>query len=175
MDTSDGRCRDTRGVIAADGDPSSPLACYGAAVAVSGDWGTAPGPALLSAVADDVDDLDAALGAGDTLTLTFDQPTDRAGAAPGAALDAAAVDAMVVFRPTLGELGHNYSGAWVGSDTLQITIGAAIDDDAALMSAAGKLRVTCLPAGASPIRDAAARMLPSACAANFTGDFGVYL
>lgn len=41
------------------------------------------GPYLLSAIADDPDDGDAIFGDGDTLTLTFNQATDTAGAAIG--------------------------------------------------------------------------------------------
>ena len=46
-------------------------------VEITGSYGDLAGPALVSVVADDADDGDAILGAGDTLTLTFDVSTDR--------------------------------------------------------------------------------------------------
>ena len=57
--------------------PSSPITAADNTVEITGSYGDLAGPALVSVVADDADDGDAILGAGDTLTLTFDVSTDR--------------------------------------------------------------------------------------------------
>lgn len=73
-------CRDPDGILLADevlDGESYPLSCgHVGGTSVSSNWGTSPGPRLISVVASDPDDNDAVYSNGDMLTLVFDQPTD---------------------------------------------------------------------------------------------------
>jgi len=73
--------------------------------------------AVTSAVWDDPDNSDRVLSNGDTLTITFDQNTDRPGGT--GVQNKARVDSMFDFE---GSLGANYTGQWTGLDEFTITI-----------------------------------------------------
>ena len=71
--------------------------------------GATVAPRLLSAIADDPDNLDYVYSSGDTVSIYFDRSTDRAGGA--ASGDKSFVDALFAFSQTLA---YDYSGEWHG-------------------------------------------------------------
>ena len=187
----DGRCRDEDGVhaagavAAADADPSgtAALSCYHADdVTADGSWGDRPGPALVSATAADPDNGDAEYGVGDTITLLFDSATDLGGQAMNESIPTAVVEEMLGFYKdgAVIDLGAAVTGVWSDATTLTLTIVSSADKspdlaDVGLAAAAGfatGIVVACKPAGAFPIRDAAAQFLPSVCGTTVAGDFG---
>ncbi|KAH3742736.1 calcium-binding protein [Pelomyxa schiedti] len=79
-----------------------------------GNWGTRQGPTITSMVASDPDNGDAIFSAGDTITLTFSEPTNQP------AVDTKSnVDALLTFTQSLG---LNYTGKWETSSLLRLTI-----------------------------------------------------
>ena len=80
--------------------------CRGGPAWTSDDGAAAP--RLLSVMAGDPDANDFVYSAGDTVTLTFDAPTDRGGAA-AAGGNKAYVDRLVSFSDVLA---YDYSGTW---------------------------------------------------------------
>ncbi|MFC1671673.1 hypothetical protein ACFL01_00920 [Planctomycetota bacterium] len=86
---------------------------------ITGDWGSvSPPPNVVSVVADDPDDADEWLSAGDTLTLLFDANTNQPAVAT-----TADIDGLIDFGDNL--LGADYSGSWINAQTLRITISDA--------------------------------------------------
>eukprot|EP00753_Platysulcus_tardus_P011246 PLAT3280.13.p1 GENE.PLAT3280.13~~PLAT3280.13.p1 ORF type:complete len:603 (-),score=311.41 PLAT3280.13:524-2224(-) len=79
-------------------------------------------PAISSAVAANGGGDNIDYNAGDSVTITFDMATDRAGASAGAVLDKAATDALLTSSASLGA---DYSAQWTAADTLVITIADA--------------------------------------------------
>ena len=75
-------------------------------------------PAIASFVADDPDDVDAVYGAGDTLTVTFDQTTDLAGLGTSV-LTKIQVDTLLTASTPLG---LDYTGQWTDASTFVITV-----------------------------------------------------
>ena len=76
-------CRYPTGIhqYSSTNDPAA-LSCGSSLVSSltpASDWGLREGPKLMGVQADDPDDGDAFYSTGDTLTLTFDAPTDNAG------------------------------------------------------------------------------------------------
>ena len=107
-------------------NPSSESLHVTAIVAVNGSFGEAPGPALVSAVANDADDTDAIISTGDTLTLTFAQDTDQGGFALNAPLPASWLHSAILGpHASLGA----WSGTWTSPRTLALTLlnGSAVD------------------------------------------------
>ena len=111
----------SEGVRSADGTSLSGTAADNT-VEITGSYGDLAGPALVSVVADDADDGDAILGAGDTLTLTFDVSTDRGLGVVGAGLPSltkAQVDGLLIAP----SLGTDYTGEWADDlKTMVITV-----------------------------------------------------
>ncbi len=70
-----------------------------------------------SVVWDDPDNGDRTLSDGDTLTITFNQATDRPGGTE--VQNKSRVDSMIDFENSLGE---NYTGQWISITEFQITI-----------------------------------------------------
>ncbi|KAL1528664.1 hypothetical protein AB1Y20_010001 [Prymnesium parvum] len=99
-------------------DPTSQSFAGSGVVRITGSFGELEGPRLVSAVADDPDDGDAIFSDGDTLTLTFDQPTDLAGAVVGARLNSSWLQRLLVAPSH----GSSYSGVWTDPSTLVITM-----------------------------------------------------
>eukprot|EP00727_Mastigamoeba_balamuthi_P005371 m51a1_g14832 hypothetical protein (4244) ;mRNA; f:692485-711070 len=137
------------------------LPSAGTSPVLSGNWGTLPGPSIVSLVADDPDDRDNTFSSGDTLTINFDMATDQ----PSAGTKAL-VDSLLTFTTSIGT---SYYGAWVSSTALRITI-----VDATLTGTAPEIGVTqCRVVGT--IRNAAKTSLSSTSALSpvLTGDFGI--
>lgn len=88
--------------------PSPPL---------SGDYGKTRGPQIVSFVADDFDNSDDIYSASDTLTVTFDLPTDRGGT--DAKATSVEVEDMLIFSQPLGD---SLFSQWSDDSTLVITI-----------------------------------------------------
>ena len=77
-------------------------------------------PLLLRAEFSDPDNLDGALSDGDTLTLVFDSPTNRAGeGALSEAGDRTLVDRLLRFSHSLGE---RYVGRWTETSVFVVTL-----------------------------------------------------
>ena len=118
--TGTGKGGGSEGVRSADGTSLSGTAADNT-VEITGSYGDLAGPALVSVVADDADDGDAILGAGDTLTLTFDVSTDRGSGVVGAGLPSltkAQVDGLLIAP----SLGTDYTGEWTSGRTDQLVI-----------------------------------------------------
>ena len=110
--------------------------CSSVSPPLRGRWGYAypPRVAITSFVADDADDADDICGGGDTLTITFSEPTDAAalgeigGAVAGASggpqptplVSGGALDELLAFEPPLD--GANLSGVWATSSVLVLTV-----------------------------------------------------
>ena len=86
---------------------------------VTGSYGERPGPTLAAARADDADDDDAIFSVGDTLTLTFSQPTDMGGYASGVTLPAAWVDGLL--EGPAAPPG-TWQATWADASTLVLTV-----------------------------------------------------
>jgi len=76
-----------------------------------------PIPVISSAVWDDADNGDEVLSAGDTLTITFDIPTDRLGGT--GTLAKGVVDNLFIF---VNNIGTDYTGVWTSTTVFTITI-----------------------------------------------------
>ena len=146
---------------------------------VAGSFGEAPGPALVSMVAADPDDGDAVIGYGDTLTLTFDAPTDRAGFAINSPLSSSWIDSMLVGPPAPA---NAWSGVWTDNVTLVLTYsnassGASLDAAAwgAMTDFALNRTLTTIAgvSSAGQIRDEARYSLPTSQNVIVTGNWGV--
>jgi len=85
-----------------------------------------PIPVISSAVWDDADNGDEVLSAGDTLTITFDIPTDRLGGT--GTLAKGVVDNLFSFA---NSIGTDYTGIWTSATVFTITI---VDANAATAS-----------------------------------------
>ena len=106
--------------------------------------------AIDALVAADADDADVAFSAGDTLTVRFAEPTDRAGAPPGARLGHDALLELLELRPE--PHGANLSAAW-SDDGATLTIDVHAAGDAASAPALGAFTVAVR--AAALLRDAA--------------------
>lgn len=76
-------------------------------------------PQVVAVVADDPDDADNVYSVGDTITITFDRPTDQP-----AVSTRTNIDRIMTFSPALGS---RYSGRWTTPSTLEITIDALLN------------------------------------------------
>ena len=148
---------------------STSLASTAVSPFLGGTFGTAPGPSFVSVVADDPDGGDAVFGAGDTITVTFDEATNESF---GPVLTKANLDTLFTFSQ---DLGTDYTGLWSDPVTLVITIvnplGATpptADTDGVDN---GELRLTVNSGGG--LKDAANESLASiAISPLLTGNFG---
>ena len=86
-----------------------------APVALTGSFGSFDPPTVLSAVAADADNADPTWSAGDTITVTFDRPTNQ----PGEFLDADELATTLIHSSDF--LGDEYAAHWAAADTLVIT------------------------------------------------------
>ena len=84
---------------------------------IGGTWGDFPAPAISSATAADAGTTQPGLGVGDTITLVFDQTTNKAGGADS--LTKAGVDALLSFSASIG---LDYTATWSSTSELVITI-----------------------------------------------------
>ena len=94
-------------------------AVNGTSPPLSGDAGLDRPPAIVSIVGVDPDFGDATVGYGDSITITLDLATDMGGAAQGAFVGEAGVDALFNFSAALG---HAYGGSWADASTFVINI-----------------------------------------------------
>ena len=106
------RIRNGAGTSAAAAALSAPLEARNAGV------GRAEPPRLIDAVAGDPDGGDSSFGAGDTLTLRFQLPTDLGARAGGKRF----VDSLFEIEPSPGD---EYEGAWSDSSTFVIDVRSA--------------------------------------------------
>ena len=173
-----GRCRDDDGIHFSHlhFNSTGELSCNTGFVSLAGDWGLAPGPTLAAVVASDPDDNDIVFSDGDTLSLTFDEPTDLGGFAVGAALSKADIDALFNFAPNIGT---DYTGTWATSLGLTITIVDSAGHGLPAIGSTATLSISCHTStsnttNAVRIRDAAMRNLPSECISPspIAGSFG---
>ena len=81
------------------------------------DYAFADSPILSSYVANDPDDADTVYSDGDTLTITFNIPTNQSGTATSANI----LGNFTFSQP----LGASYSGMWTNAQTLVITVSSA--------------------------------------------------
>ena len=100
----------------------------GNAAVLSGNYGVSTPPQIVSFVADDPGDGDSAYGAGDTLTITLDQATDRGGANASSHGNMSFVDGLFAFSTPLGS---RYSGEWRSDSVFVVTV-LEVDPSAAL-------------------------------------------
>lgn len=103
---------------------------------LSGNWGTYPGPAVVSLVASDPDDGDAIYSIEDTITLVFSEATNRPGG--GEVLSKIVVDSFFSFSK---DLESNYSAVWTSDTHLVVTIHSI---SGLIPPAIGELTVTVL-------------------------------
>ena len=103
----------------------------GESAVLSGNYGLATAPRIVRFEADDPLDLDSFYGAGDLLTIEFDQATDRGMGASVYLANASGhrggmelVDELFAFSTPLGS---NYSGAWLDDSTFQVMVIALSD------------------------------------------------
>jgi len=137
-----------------------------ASAGITGDWGVIS-PSITTLVADDPDDLDVIYSIGDTITITFDQTTNK----PTVATKAD-IDNCFTFNEVLGTNAGAYTGAWNGGgDILTITIA---DITGATPPAIGTLTAT-VNLGCN-LLNAAATSDPSVSASGgITGDWGIVI
>jgi hypothetical protein len=128
---------------------------------LTGNWGTKAGPAILSLVADDPDDGDGIYSDGDTVTVTFSEPTN--------APDASNKAQLLALFDFSADLGTSLAGTWLAnSSVLRITVVQATS----VAPAVGSFFVKALVAG--NIRNAASTSLPSTSQSPvLTGDWGL--
>ena len=125
----------------------------------------AEAPVITSLIADDPDDADTEFSKDDTLTITFDLPTDKPGGSnPQVKED---VDKLITFSDSLGQA---YNGKWnENGDTFTIKI---INVNGATPPEIGT--TTVIPTGIIPILSADGTSSPSIEESSpLTGDFGV--
>ena len=84
-----------------------------------GSWGNLPGPSPINITLSDPRQRGADLGAGDLITISFDQPTDRSGVPVGWAVPADALNLGVLWSRPLYSAAE---GRWVSDRVLQIEI-----------------------------------------------------
>jgi uncharacterized repeat protein (TIGR01451 family) len=107
------------------------LASTSTSPALTGTFGTRPGPSITAIVAADPPGADAVFGNRDTITVRFSEPTNQPAVATKANLDNAFTFSQ--------NLGSNYTGVWLDPRTLEITIRNAAG---ATPPAVGTLRIT---------------------------------
>eukprot|EP00966_Prymnesium_polylepis_P090337 2092081-Prymnesium_polylepis.1 len=111
-------CRASGGLVAGAGAS----ACTGTGPLLAGAWGYgAPSSiSILELRAADADDADQAFGVNDTLTVVFNESTNRAGLEEGGTLDSEQVWELLSGDPAL--LGVLFRGVWNDSATLILTV-----------------------------------------------------
>lgn len=82
---------------------------------VTGSFGHLSGPGVISAVARDSDNTDARFSDGDTLTVTFTEPTNSPA---GLSLNKQAVDSLL----SMPSAGSNYTGLWQNTSIFVMTV-----------------------------------------------------
>ena len=123
-------------------------------------------PIITSLVVDDPDDLDRSYSIGDTITITFDVPTNMPGGTDSQ--NRTAVNSMFTFSQP-HRIASAYSGQWTSPDTFTITLHHVSD----LTRTPSFTYTTVTPAGIIPIlsadetSEASNEMSPV-----LTGDFG---
>lgn len=122
-----------------------------------------PAPAITSFVADDPDDGDSILSAGDTLTIAFDQAVNMTGLA---ASDKAELDGIFSFTCVPGA---SYSGVW-SQDSTSVTI--TIDDATGGECTIGASRVSVNGAAGLKNNDNSSAVI-TAMSPPLTGNWGV--
>jgi len=134
---------------------------------LTGSFGEKEGPSIKSLVADDPDNSDSIFSNGDTLNIRFNEPTNTPDPAP-AGLSKTDLDALFTFSQ---EIGDSYSGSWIDSSTLVITI---LDSTTDSPPEVGALRLT-VKASAN-LKDAASSSFPSTAVSPFlSGSFGTFV
>eukprot|EP00966_Prymnesium_polylepis_P116810 2699388-Prymnesium_polylepis.1 len=98
---------------------STSLPVNGSSPPMSGNAGVDKPPVLVSIFGSDPDFGDATMSFGDSLVLTLDLQTDRAGAVVGVLQEKSYVDSVFNFSATLGAA---YEGAWADDSTFQISL-----------------------------------------------------
>lgn len=102
---------------------ANPLSLFSTSVSppLEGTFGTAPGPEIIDLIAQDPFGSDAVFGADDTITVSFDVPTNGPDLFGGPdTLTQANLDTLLTFSSSLGS---DYTGKWFDSQTLIITVG----------------------------------------------------
>ncbi|MFT5127240.1 MAG: VCBS repeat-containing protein, partial [Rhodothermales bacterium] len=94
------------------------LGYSGADCAIDNARRSIPTPIIASFWADDPDNEDGWLSAGDTMELTFTAPTNQPPSGPGV-LPASEVDALFTFTH---DLGDDYAGEWVNPSIFRVTL-----------------------------------------------------
>ena len=128
--------------------------------ATTGDFGLAT--ILTGVVADDPDNGDAVLSAGDTLVFTFNNPTN---VAAGGTMTLAEINGNFTFGGGAKTIGTVASGLWDSATQLTITINSA-DGTIVVGDAVGV-------AGGATIADDITETVTFTSTASITGDFGV--
>ena len=142
----------------------------GSAVQLSGSWGNHTAPTIANITAAD-GGSQAGLGNGDTLTVIFDQSTNRPSAASKAELDA-----LFVFSTPLATA---MAGSWTADNSLVVTLSAVDPAASAYHAATGRLAIS-VAAGStlrsSDLSSAAAgdasEAVRAAAAVTVTGSWG---
>ncbi|PKM75735.1 MAG: hypothetical protein CVU90_16115, partial [Firmicutes bacterium HGW-Firmicutes-15] len=101
------------GIKTIDGLSAASTSVSGASL---GTFDLPPAPIIVSVVAAEAGSAEAGFGTGDTLTITFNVPTNKTAA--DIYPDKAAVDAVLTFSASFGT---DYSGVWTDNTTLVIT------------------------------------------------------
>ncbi|MHC5057943.1 MAG: CARDB domain-containing protein, partial [Planctomycetota bacterium] len=122
-------------------------------------------PIILTAIADDPDDLGGAFGDGDTITITFDAPTNEwiAGTATGATLNGWLT---LSNGHTFGDGGIGYNLSWPDPSTLVISVAA--DNGSATVAVGDTITVDV----SANIRDFYGLSGATTASQDLTGDWG---
>ena len=136
---------------------------------LSGSFGTKSGPSIKSVVADDPDNADSIYSIGDTIALRFSEPTNEPDPTSGVSgLTKTDIDDLFTFSHYLGD---DYTGEWVDSVNLKITITDATTDESPKI---GEMRVTVKATG--NLKDSAGTSLPSnSISPSLSGSFGRFI
>jgi len=87
---------------------------------LQGTFGLSPGPSIKSLVADDPDSSDSVYSVGDIISMRFSEPTNQKDPSPGdGKLTRNDLDKLFTFTQSIGD---DYSGQWIDSMNLKITI-----------------------------------------------------
>eukprot|EP00163_Fabomonas_tropica_P026558 TRINITY_DN4929_c0_g1_i1.p1 TRINITY_DN4929_c0_g1~~TRINITY_DN4929_c0_g1_i1.p1 ORF type:complete len:2752 (-),score=612.36 TRINITY_DN4929_c0_g1_i1:92-8347(-) len=134
---------------------------------LTGDWGTAPGPSIISIVANDPDDGDQVYSDGDVVIVTFNMATNKPSVSTFAD-----VNALLSFST---DMHANYSGTWNGAGTVLTLTAANVITTAPVPSTTGSGPSPTITIKASGgLRNAASSTLPSgATSPQLTGNWGL--
>jgi len=136
----DAELKDAAGTSLSSTAASSPLV---------GNFGTKAGPQIVSIVAGDPPPTIPGFSVGDTITITFDEATNKP-----AVSNKAEIDLLFGFSDNLGQ---DYSGQWFDPRTLIITI----DDATGGTASVGSTTVTVIGTGLNALKNAANTSLES--------------